>query len=267
MQLLIITTMKPMIGSFVIEQTNSVLSWTKLRIRPKIIVFGDDEGVPEFCAKHNIQNEKDIPKTVEGVPFINEIIRYGYTLMDNGCEYIMYLHSDILLMDDFCDTFEAFCRDYPNVRKCLLTSIRYDVERYNAIDYNNENWREVVRREWGGKYSSPTAIDLFLHKRNNYIDMPEFIIGKYWFDPWMIDYAIKNFEITIDMTKTVKIYHHFGKWYQHNKIVERDEKNIDGKLKGHNFKLFENAGCRYKVITDCKYYTDYNGGCIRFIRK
>src|SRR5258705_13133140 len=136
MKLLIITTMKPMIEPFIIEQTNAVLSWTKLRIKPTIIVFGDDKGVPEFCEKHEIRNVQDVSKNEKGVPFISEIIKDGYKYMEDH-DYIMYINADILLLDEFCDTLEAFYRDYSHVKSCLLTSVRYDVDKFHLIDYNN----------------------------------------------------------------------------------------------------------------------------------
>ena len=61
MKILFVTTLKPMIGSFEIEQYNSILSWKILRLKPTIIIYGFDEGVPEFCKKYDIIN-KDIKR-------------------------------------------------------------------------------------------------------------------------------------------------------------------------------------------------------------
>ena len=45
MRVVIISTFKPFLDAFKIEQTNALKSWKKLRCNPKIIIVGDDMGV------------------------------------------------------------------------------------------------------------------------------------------------------------------------------------------------------------------------------
>ena len=71
----IISTMKPMIEEFIIEQTNAVLSWKMLRIKPNIIIYGDEQGVPDFCQKHNIMNVPNIKRNKYGTPIISDILK------------------------------------------------------------------------------------------------------------------------------------------------------------------------------------------------
>ena len=80
MKILFVTTRKPMIGNFSIEQQNALLSWKKLRLKPTIIVYGFDKGVPEFCEKYDILN-KDIKRNSKNIPYISEILKDGYNFM------------------------------------------------------------------------------------------------------------------------------------------------------------------------------------------
>lgn len=266
MKLLIVTTMKPMMDPFIIEQTNAVLSWTKLRLNPTIIVFGDDQGVAEFCAEHQIQNIPIVKKNPQGVVYINEIIKEGYNHMD-GYDYIMYINADILLTDDFSDTLEAFHQQYPDVKSCLLTAVRFDVPTFSLIDYNDPNWRHFVMETFKGKYSTPDGIDMFLHKKDNYANMPPFAVARAQFDSWMLDTGIKNFDMSVDMTKTVKIYHHFGKWYQGNKVVLRNWNLIERTSYNDNLRLYNQNRHSFNNITQCPYYSISTGDSIKFVKK
>jgi len=258
-----------MIGNFAIEQTNSVLSWTKLSINPKIIIFGDDEGVPEFCSKHNgIINILDVKKGETGMPLVSDMIQQGYKHCD---EYIMYLNSDIILLDDFSETFKSFAIKYPTVKSCLLTAQRYNVKNYHLIDFNNVEWREDVINSFVGEYESPVGVDMFLHKKYNYESIPDFSIARCAFDTWLMDHANNYFEMTVNMTATVKIYHHYGLWYQGNKMMERDW----GMLFSNpefvaNYKLMNDNRDKNSYrpsILQCGYKSIYSGYDIIFVKQ
>ena len=136
-KILFITTMKPMIKDFYNEQYNSVLSWKKLRLKPTIIVFGDDEGVPEFCKENNIIN-MNIKCNKKNVPYISEMLKEGYKFMGDDYDYITYINADILLKDDFCDTIEEFHKNFSNVQSCLLTCLRYNIFDYQKLNFNKD---------------------------------------------------------------------------------------------------------------------------------
>jgi|SRR5271170_1506868 len=263
--LTIISTMKPMIDPFIVEQTNSVLSWKHLKIKPDIYIFGNDQGVKEFCEKNNINHIPNITRNKEtnGTPLINDILFQGYQLMKT--KYIMYINADILLLNDFCDTLEVFDQTCPNVDSCLLTAMRINVGKFHLLDFNS-CWRaEVVSsrqekdiKSFGDmKYETPDGIDIFLHKKNNYKAMPDFAIARFAFDSWMLDYANKNFDYTIDITNTCKIYHHMGKYYQEGKVCERGSENIDPIDKKFN-QSFLTDEIQVSKIDQCPFFTNYD---------
>jgi hypothetical protein len=265
MKLLILSTMKPLIDEFIIEQTNSVLSWTKLRINPTIIIFGDDKGVPEFCEKHNLIN-KNVSRDAKNVPYIADIFYQGYQYMDeNPHDYVMYINADILLMNDFCDTLESFNKQYPTVNSCLLTAIRNNIFKYDLIDFQDTDWDVKFKNKHPLNPHHPAGIDLFLHKKNNYLNkIPEFVISRYYFDSYLIDYAIKNFEMSINITDTVNVYHHYGLWYQDNKVVSRDESNLEPYSRKNNEKLYNMSQAKFILITMCKFSSYLENGEIKF---
>jgi UDPglucose 6-dehydrogenase len=263
-KILFITTMKPMIKDFYNEQYNSVLSWKKLRLKPTIIIFGNDEGVSEFCKDHDIIN-MNIKCNEKNVPYISEMLKEGYKFMGDDYDYITYVNADILLKDDFCDTIEEFHKKFSNVKSCLLTCVRYNIFNYQKLNFN-KNWEEQLEK-FKCEIEEPTGIDIFLHKKNNYINLPDFAIARYAFDSYMLNYAIINFDITVDITNTCKIYHHYGKWYQNSKPVERKLEECDIKSFEENKFLYnEYTTVDINNINMCDYFTHNIDGDIYFIK-
>jgi hypothetical protein len=268
-KVLFVTTVKPMISPFITEQTNGILSWKKLRIDPRIIIFGNDQGAKEFCETHNIEHHPDIRTTKCGIPYLNDIIKKGYGEMDkSNSEYIMYINADILLLNDFSDTFEAFdklCCE-KKIEKCLLTADRFNIHKFELIDYNKSNWQEQLKTFIGKGYEDK-GVDLFLHKKNNYIDLPDFIIGKLAFDNWMTDYAVKNFELCVNATNTIKVYHFYGYWWQNGKAVERKVELINKDLLNNNLSIHHNSNIKYNCADYLNTYSINNNGTIEFRRR
>lgn len=271
--LTIVSTMKPMIDPFIIEQTNSILSWKHLKIKPDIYIFGNDEGVKEFCEKHNINHIPTITKNKEnnGVPLINDILFQGYQLMKT--KYIMYINADILLLDDFCDTLEVFDKTFPDVDSCLLTAMRINVGKFHLLDFN-KYWRPEILANRSDvkcfgefKYETPDGIDIFVHKKNNYKSIPDFAIARMGFDSWMLDYAIKKFDMSIDITNTCNIYHHMGKYYQEGKVCERGTDNVDPvDFKKNQTYLTDDI--QMTKIDQCPFFTGYDeNGEISFAQR
>lgn len=267
MKLLIVSTMKPMIEGFIIEQYNAVRSWQHLRLKPEIVIFGDDFGVSDFCRRYKIRNIPSVKKNKKDVPLVSDIIEQAYTLCDDST-YVAYINADILLLDDFCDNLEAFDRAFPNVKSCLLTAIRFDTFKFRKLNFRKnegKQWKSEVTNNFIGKPATADGIDLFVHKKGNYSNMPDFAVARLMFDTWMLDYAIKYFEVVVNLTDTVKIWHHLGDWYQNGKVVARDwnrlEKIMDLESVVENNIL--GGSVTYNLITHCP-FSSYREGQIKF---
>ena len=53
--LTIFTTPKPFVGQAATQQRNAIVSWTLLRPRPEIVVFGDEEGAERICKELDLR--------------------------------------------------------------------------------------------------------------------------------------------------------------------------------------------------------------------
>jgi len=252
MNVVIISTFKPFIEEFKIEQMNAIKSWKKLRCNPKIVIIGDDQGVEEVCKKENIIHHPQLEKNEYGTPLVGDIFKRGweYATEDDIC---IFVNGDIVLTDSLSDTLDRFTKEYPNYKdlKYMITAIRFDWTNFKEIDFENTNWENEINKYMKGKYSPPTAGDIFIHKKNTF-NIPRSGIAKMCYDSWIIGYANKYFDISINATSSLKIYHQFGKWFQNNKVCERKvTKEMISNY--HKFSaIFKEDSITKTKITDCE---------------
>lgn len=249
---MIVSTMKPLspMNDFMVEQTNALLSWKRLRCNPLIIIVGDDAGVPEFCQSHQVINHKEVKKNNYGTPLVGDILRIGWSYC-NDEDICIYINADIIVDNTLCDTLDAFVSAYPNYhqQKYFLTSIRYDWYNYSSINFDDPNWYQNINKNMQGNWSTPDGIDIFIHKKDTFKNIPDVAIAKWNYDTWLLNYAIKNFDISIDITKTTHLMHQFGKWFQDKKVCPR--KTFTNEIR-EQVNIMGQFHYDYNNITQCK---------------
>ena len=268
--IVIISTFKPLLPEFIVEHTNSLRSWKKLRCNPKIVIIGDDAGVEEFCKNENVLHHPFVNKNKYGTPLVSSILEEGWKYADDK-DIVIFLNGDIILDDKLCDTIEAFVKEYPNYyeKTFLLTAIRQNWKNFDSVNFNENDWFKNILSKTSP--DSPTAIDLFVHRKGTITGMPQSGIAKYAYDSWILLNAFEKFDIVVDITETCKIIHHFGKWYQNKMVCDRNlmtreliENARPINMINHNLKKKINKS---EVITDCPLYTKYENDTILFVNK
>ena len=219
--IVIISTFKPFLDEFKIEQINALKSWKRLSCKPKIVIVGDDMGVKEVCESENVVRVPNVQKNENGTPLVGDIFEQGWKHA-NDDDICVFVNGDIILNDSLGVVLERFVKEYPNHRdlKYLLTSQRFDWYNFREINFDNQDWEEDINKGIEGEYSLPTAGDIFIHRKNT-IKIPPSGIAKMSYDSWIIAHANKYFDVTINATSVLKIYHQYGKWYQDKKVCDR----------------------------------------------
>lgn len=253
MNVIIISTFKPFLKEFETEQTNALKSWKKLRCNPKIVIVGDDMGVKEICEKENVINHVHVEKSEYGTPLVGDIFKKGweYATAEDIC---VFVNGDIILTDSFCDAIDRFIKEYPNYKelKYLITATRFDWYNFKLIDFDNPNWEDDIKNGMDGKYSDPNAGDIFIHRKGTFV-VPKSGIAKMSYDSWIMANANKYFDVTINATSVMKLYHQFGKWYQNQTVCPRRTFTNEMKTNQSNFhKIFQKDKLTKTNVTDCK---------------
>jgi hypothetical protein len=194
---------KPFLGHIGVIQRNAIISWTKLRPRPEIILFGHEEGAAECARELGLVHIPEVARNRHGTPLLADI--FANAERRASCDVLAYVNADIILPREFTVGVEKVRGMFS---KFLAVGRRTNLEVREALDFG-EGWeeklKERMRRE--GQLESPTGIDFFVFPRGTYEEVPPVAIGRVWFDQWCIKYARQKGIPVIDLTSFAPIVH------------------------------------------------------------
>lgn len=190
-------------GHIGVIQRNAVKSWTLLRPRPEIILFGKDEGVGECAREFGARYEPEIATNQYGTPLLNDMFRRA----ESGASHpwIWYVNADILVLNNFMDAFTQVTR---RLAKFLLVTERINMDIREPIEFTSgweERFLRLSREE--GVPCGPTGIDIFAYPRGFYPRIPDFSLGRLWFDQWLIKAAREMHAPLVDASRVAPVLH------------------------------------------------------------
>jgi len=200
--LTLFTIPRPFRDPFNIPQRNVLKSWTLLRPKCEIILFGDEEGVAEAAAEFGVRHIPEIELNEFGTPIVGTAFNMTRKLASNLL--IGQLTSDIILLSNFTESVLKIKKD-----RFLMVGRRWDLNVNKEIDFNDNNWekklQEKLKKE--GKMHGLSGIDYFVFPKDIFGEIPPFIVGSPGWDNWMI-YKARALKIpVIDTTSETTVVH------------------------------------------------------------
>jgi hypothetical protein len=186
-----------------IIQRNAITSWTMLRPRPEIYLFGEEEGVAEIADELRISHLRDIARNEFGTPLLDDLLRRARDFVRTPL--LCYINSDIILLQEFLDAISAIHVQFP---KFLGVAHRLNIELGETLDFGADGERKLRSEILPlGTPGHPSAIDLFVFPPDIYPQVPAFAIGRAWFDQWLIKDARRQGIPVVDMTLVTRAIH------------------------------------------------------------
>lgn len=190
-------------GPIEVIQRNAIKSWTLLRPRPEIILFGDDGGTAEAAKEFGVGHVAKIERNEYGTPLINDLFEKAQRLATH--EVLCYINADIILMSNFVEAFPLVAN---RKSRFLVVGQRWDIEIKQPLDFSadweNKLHSYVISQ---GSLHPPTGIDYFVFPRGIWSEMPPLAIGRTIWDNWLIYQARARGVPVIDATDVVMAVH------------------------------------------------------------
>jgi hypothetical protein len=201
--LTIFSTPKPFHGHIGVIQRNAIGSWKQLTPAPQIILFGDSEGTKEIAAEFGLEHVPHVESNEFGTPYLRSLIEKAEA--STRYNLLCYINADIILTAGF---ERAASQVSAKMNSFLMVGRRMNM-RVDEPMHFDPGWRErldakVATDGLGGDH---TGIDFFLFARNFYRDVPPLVIGRAWFDHWMIQAALDRRAPVVDVSSLVPIVH------------------------------------------------------------
>lgn len=199
----ILSTAKAFEGIFGTIQRNAITSWTTLRPRPHVILFGRDAGTEEICGELGLRHVPDVATTPEGTPLLSDMFLRGQDLASTPL--VCWANADIIFTSRF---IEAARRVAAYGSPVYVVGRRTDLDQ-NALLTFDDGWeRRMMERALNeGELKPVNWIDYFMFTRGLFKDLPPFAIGRPGYDPWLIWRAADCGATVIDATDYLPALH------------------------------------------------------------
>ena len=190
-------------GHIGVIQRNAIASWTNLKPRPEIRLYGTEDGMEQCAAELGVRHETEIARNEFGTPMLDDLLARARSFAKTPL--ICYVNSDIILLQEFLDAVTAVQKKLP---RFLAVAHRLNIDLNEALDFSS-NGEEKLRREIlpKGVPGNDTAIDLFVFPPDAYTDVPALVLGRAWFDQWLIKDARARKIPVVDITRVARAIH------------------------------------------------------------
>jgi hypothetical protein len=229
--LTIFTIPKPFKGCIATIQRNAIQSWQLLRPRPEIILFGNEEGAAQVAAELGMLHEPQIASNEYRAPLLDDLFRRAE--LRASSQWMCYVNADILLLSDFGTAVEQVTKAFG---KFLCVSKRMNIDVAEAIKFTAD-WETPIKARCRdtGQPGDHTSIDVFVFPKGAYRNVPNFGIGRLWFDQWLIKAAREEKVPVVDLSLVAPVLHQN---HDYNHVDGGRERIWQGKEAEHNLRLY-----------------------------
>jgi len=198
------TTAKPFAGHSGIIQRNALRSWKLLDPDVEVILFGDEEGAAEVSAELGLRHEAKVERDERGNKYVSYLFARAQEIARH--DVLCYVNCDIILLREFC---EALKRTQAGHARFLMVGRRWDVDITEPIDFAAPNWAERVRKvaRERGEQQPGWSVDYFAFLRGLYEEMAGLVVGRVWWDHWLIWKARQARADVVDASEVVTAIH------------------------------------------------------------
>jgi len=232
-------------GHIGVIQRNAIGSWTRLRHQhqpnPEIILFGKDEGTAEFARELDLRHIPDVATNEFGTPLLDDLFRKAEGVA--RFPTLAYVNADIILLSDFVRAADIVQRRSP---KSLMVSKRISLDIPEPLEFF-PGWEETFkqRAQTTGTEDHYSSIDVFVFPKGMYSSIPDFAIGRLWFDHWLIK-AVRLQELpVIDASRVAPLFH---QRHDYNHVPGGVEQVWRGKEAQRNFQLYGGVEHAYTLL-------------------
>ena len=222
-------------------QRNAIKSWTLLRPRPEIILFGSDEGTAETAEALGLRHIADVASNEYGTPLLGDLFRQAEANAKH--ETMCYVNADIVVMNDFVRALGPIGSRWKGY---LAISERIDMDVAQPIDFDGD-WETPLKEQarTGGKPVGYTGIDIFVFPKGTYPRVPDFALGRLWFDQWLIKAARESGTPVVDLTRVAPVIHQN---HDYSHVAGGKEQVWRGKEAEVNLRLYAAAPHAYTFL-------------------
>jgi hypothetical protein len=202
--LTLFSTPKPFLGHSAVIQRNALQSWTRLHEDAEVILFGDEQGAAEICRELGLRHEPEVQRSEFGTKRLDWM--FGRAQLLARHDIVCYINCDIILTQEFRRALETLLAWRP---RFLMVGRRWDTDITEPLDFSRPDWEErvIALARTEGIQRFYNCVDFFLFPRGLYSDMPALVIGRNWWDHWLVWKARESGAAIVNVSDVVTTIH------------------------------------------------------------
>jgi hypothetical protein len=248
---------KAFVGHIGAIQRNAIKSWTLLKPRPEIILLGNEEGTAQVAQELGLRHIPEVVRNEHGTPLLSDLFQRAQ--LTSRSRVMCYVNADIILLIDFMN---AVMRVRTKLERFLIVSTRINVDIATEISFEGL-WEPSLKKQAreGGTRGDHTAIDVFVFAQGTYAEVPDFAIGRLWFDQWLIKAARRSKIAVVDVSPVEAVLHQN---HDYSHVAGGEERVWRGAEAENNLRLYGGTPHAYTLLNATHELT--GDGAIRRVR-
>jgi len=199
--LTILTTPKSTMGKAGMDFNNALLNWNCLEPHPQVLVFNCDDE--KFVTERGATHIDGVRSTDMGIPYMDDMLRIGQQMA--YYDAIMLTSDHLLFLPGLMEAVYRVTKRFDNF---LAIGQRYDADIQRLIDFTSSSWeQELESYRKKGHLHGPSAKDYMIMSKGFPLEIPPFIIGRPWYDTWLVVASLKAGIPVVDLSRTVTAIH------------------------------------------------------------
>ena len=229
-------------GHIGVIQRNAISQWTRLRPKPEILLFGDEEGTAEMAREFGLRHFPDVNRNEYGTALLSDLFEKAHALASHNV--LCYANADMMLLGDFMKAVQQVSswRD-----RFLMVGRRTNLDLDEPAIYESPGQEGRLRTlaSQRGQLGIPAAVDYFVFPRALFPTIPEFAIGRMRWDNWMI-WRARGLKVAVVDASAVILAVHQNHDYSHHPnglqgVWRGEEARQNTRLAGGGFCTIEDA--------------------------
>ncbi|MFZ2026537.1 MAG: hypothetical protein WAV30_04600 [Microgenomates group bacterium] len=196
--MILFTVPKPFEGEFAAIQKNAIESWLQIKPTPTIILLGNEHGVKDIAKKYGLVHISVIKVSEKGVPLLNSV--FNEVLERYADTTYLYVNSDIIILDSPTHIITMLSKQFSEF---LAIGQRYEMRMGGK---STHEIRQLVK-DGVLRLKNRSWMDYFLFTPHVFSSIPPFLLGRTFWDKWLVWDALQKKIPVIDITKDLLTVH------------------------------------------------------------
>lgn len=189
---------KPFRGEFAVIQENAIISWLQIQPKPTVILLGNERGVKDITKKYELIHMPGIKMSKNGIPLLNSV--FDEVQKRHRDTTYLYVNSDIIFLDSPTQIVSRLFRQFSTF---LAIGQRYEM---SMRDKSTSEIRKLIQN--GTLHlKNPSWMDYFLFTPGVFPTIPPFLLGRTFWDKWLVWDALQKKIPVVDITTELNAVH------------------------------------------------------------